>query len=294
MERISLRYGNTTAQVQLRGAQMASFRGDDGREVMWQADPAVWANHAPVLFPICGSVKDNEISIDGQTYPMGKHGFSRGPVYDVCRQGEDFVDLVLTASDETRRMYPFDFAFHVIYTLFDNGYTTAFVVENHSDRVMPFCVGGHPAFACPMEDGASFEDYRLVFPCPEDGKNALAPTGALIEGFEYLPLEDGHVLPLRHALFDTHDALIFTGLKSRSVDLIHRATGRGLHFSFPKLEVLAVWSKPGANADYVCLEPWHGMPGQVTESGRFEDKPFVTMLQPGQSYTTWFTATLIR
>ena len=48
------------------------------------------------------------------------------------------------------------------------------------------------------------------------------------------------------------------------------------------------------NANYLCLEPWHGMPAQVTESGAMEEKPFATLLEPGRCYKTWFTATLLK
>ena len=294
MEIISLHYGSSAAKVRTKGAQLISFHGADGREVIWQADPAVWPQHAPVLFPVCGSVRDGQIRIAGEIYPMTKHGFTREPDFSVFQVGEDYVDLVLEPSDQTRNMYPFDFAFHVIYRLFEGGYTTSFLIENRSDRVMPCCVGGHPGFQVPMEAGARFEDYQLVFSREEEGINSLAPGGYLIDGSEKLQeLENGRVLPLRHALFDDRDALIFAGLNSRSVDLVHRVSGHGLRFDFPKMEVLAVWSMPKKNADYVCLEPWHGMPGRVQDSDNFEDKPFVTLLDPGKVYTTWFTVTLI-
>lgn len=294
MAEFELRYGNTTAKVRTKGAQITSFKGTDGREVIWQADPAVWAQHAPVLFPVCGSVRDGKIVIAGKTYPMTKHGFTREPDFAVSHLGDDFIDLVLTPTEESKPMYPFDFAFHVTYRLFENGYTTTFLVENKSDAVMPMCVGGHPGFVCPMEPGAAFEDYQLVFAREESGENTLAPNGYLADGTEHLDeLQNGRVLPLSHQLFDARDALIFAGLNSRSVDLVHKDTGRGLRFDFPKMEVLAVWTKPGANADYLCLEPWHGMPGRAQDSDNFEDKPYVTLLQPGRVYTAWFTTTLI-
>ena len=208
MERVSLRYGDCRAEVLLRGGQICSFCGADGREVIWQADPAVWAQHAPLLFPVCGSVKNDQVRIAGQTYPMKKHGFTRNAPFQIAKQGDDFVELVLGPTEESRAMYPFDFLFHVTYSLFDNGFTTTFLVENRSERVMPFCVGGHPAFICPMEDNAAFEDYQLVFPEEEDGKIALAPGGGLIDGYEYLSdLQQGHTLPLRYELFDQRDAL---------------------------------------------------------------------------------------
>ena len=247
-----------------------------------------------MLFRSCGSVKDDHIKIGGKIYPMRKHGFTRAAAFHVGKRGADFVELVFEANEETRTMYPFDFAFHVTYSLFAEGYTTTFLVENRSNEAMPFCVGGHPAFICPMEPGAVFEDYQLIFPQKEDGRIALAPTGKLIEGWDYLPgFHHAAVLLLRHALFDEHDALLFTELQSRSVKLVHRTSGKGLQFDFPKMEVFAVWTKPHANADYLCLEPWHGMPECVGESGNMEDKPFVTLLPAGQCYKTWFTVTLI-
>ena len=294
MESIHLSYGGTTAEIQPRGAQIVSFRGTDGREVIWQGDPKVWGGHAPILFPVCGSVRDGRVLIAGESYPMPKHGFVRDTQFEVSHVGDDFVDLVMTENELTKKMYPFDFALHVTYRLFENGYTTTFLIENRSDRVMPCCVGGHPGFNVPMEAGAKYEDYDIVFAKEENGENSLAPDGDLIVGTETLKeLRGGRVIPLDHALFDERDALILTGLKSRSVELKHRVSGRGLRFDFPKIEVLAVWSKPGMKADYVCLEPWHGMPGRAQDSDNFEDKPHVTLLEPGKVYTTWFTAELI-
>ena len=247
-----------------------------------------------MLFPICGTAKDNHVIIDGVSYPIAKHGFSRNPEFAVEKIGDDFIELVLTPTEESKPSYPFEFAFHVVYTLRENGFSAQFIVENKSDKVMPFCCGGHPGFIVPMEAGASYTDYELVFPQVEDGRNSLCPGGYLIDGSEYLPcFHNSRVLPLSHDLFDDRDALIFTELKSRSVDLVNRSSGKGLRFSYPKMEVLAVWSMPKKNADYVCLEPWHGMPGQVTESGRFEDKPFVTLLQPGHSWQGGYDVQLI-
>jgi len=87
MTYINLQYGKTKAVIQTQGAQIASFRGADGQERIWQADPAVWAQHAPVLFPVCGSVRDGRILIDGEAYPMTKHGFTREPDLKSSRQG---------------------------------------------------------------------------------------------------------------------------------------------------------------------------------------------------------------
>ena len=290
---LHIAYGKTTAAISTKGGQIVSFKGDNGREVIWQADPAVWDQHAPLLFPVCGSAKDGKVIIEGKTYQMPKHGITRAnPQMAVAAKGDDYVDLMLTASDETRAVYPFDFEFHVEYLLFQNGFRTRFTILNRDARPMPMCVGGHPAFVCPMEDGAKFEDYDLVFPCEEDGCVDKVASSGMLSGTEVLPFFHGNTMPLSHAEIDCRDSLLFTSLKSRSVRLVNRNTGRGLTVSFPKMETLAVWSPTAKFADFICLEPWHGTPAYVDESGRFEDKKYVTVLAPGETYVTWFDVTL--
>ena len=282
------------ATIQTKGAQIISFVDETGREHIWQRDPAVWPNCTPIMFPVCGAVWNDAICVGGKTYPHMKHGFSRVSEFAVGKVGEDFVEMVLEANEETKAMYPFAFVLHVTYTIVPGGYTTTLLVENKSTGEMPFCIGGHPGFICPMEEGASFTDYLLVFEQEEEGRTSLAPGGGLIDGSEIVPdFIDGKTLPVGHHLFDERDALIFAGLRSRSVRLIHKTSGKGLRFDFPKFENLAVWSAPKKNADYLCLEPWHGLPDAVTESGKFEDKANVTILQPGTCYKAAFTMTLI-
>lgn len=44
-----------TIQVSPHGAELCSILAN-GKEYLWQADPAFWKRHSPVLFPIVGSV----------------------------------------------------------------------------------------------------------------------------------------------------------------------------------------------------------------------------------------------
>lgn len=293
MSTISLKCGASTAVIQRMGAQMVSFKGSDGREVMWQGDPAVWEDTSPVLFPVCGTPKDGQVIIEGVSYPMPAHGFACRCEFEVARYDEDFVDLVLASNDETRAHYPFDFAFHVVYTLRENGFRVDYIVENESTRVMPFCVGAHPGFQVPMASGESFTDYRLVFQNQEQGWNLLVTEDGLLDGDEIIPLENGTMLTLNHDYFDKKDSLVFADMTSRSVDLVSKISGKGIRVTYPKMEALVIWSMPNTNSDFVCIEPWHGLPGFVSESGRFEDKAFVTLLRPGMSHQCGYDVELI-
>lgn len=46
-----------TIRVSEHGAELSSIVANaTGKEYLWQADPAFWKRHSPVLFPIVGSV----------------------------------------------------------------------------------------------------------------------------------------------------------------------------------------------------------------------------------------------
>jgi len=204
----------------------------------------------------------------------------------VKEQGDDYVTLTIQQDEETKKVFPFDFVLNVTYRFLPNGFETIFAVENHSDRVMPFLIGGHPAFLCPMNDGEVFEDYIVHFAAEEKGETVLCGgPGHTLEGTEPVDFGSDHrTLTLNHKEFDRLDTFIFAGLNSRSVDLVHKDTGKGIRFSYD-MDVLAIWTMPEKNAPYVCLEPWQGCPAFADENGRFEDKPYHIELGAGQTYT---------
>lgn len=292
MSTISLRAGRAKAEIRPLGAQIVSYTAPDGREVIWQGDPAIWADHTPILFPVIGNVKDGTVIIDGKAYPMTKHGFARRAMFTPVASGENFVTLRLTESAETLAQYPFEFALEITYELTENGFRCGFHVENRSEKAMPFCVGGHPAFVVPMAEGAAFEDYQVVFPKDEQVTNLLCPGGQLITGSEPMVFPKG-VLNLDHAIFDEKDTLLLPDLASTSVSLVHKVSGRGLRLSWEGMEALAIWSRPVNHGNYLCLEPWHGLPGFADESGVFAEKRYATVLEPGGSYRCHYEAELI-
>ena len=286
-------YG-TSLSADTRGAELCSYTDVHGCERLWEGDPSIWPGHAPVLFPIVGAPVNHQVRFAGQTYPIHKHGFMMMREFTLVEQGNDFLHFSASADDQTLRSYPYAFRLHIQHTLLPQGFSTEFCIQNEDTRPMPYCIGGHPGFRCPMEPGAAFEDYLLRFEKPENGQIAICPDGELIRGHEVLsPLAGGRELPLHHSYFDEKDALIFTSLASRQVDLIHRKSQKGIRFRFDDFDVLGVWTKPGARADYLCLEPWVGLNAYEGESGDFEQKPFVRTVLPGQSHRLVFTATIL-
>lgn len=61
------------------GAELSGIfdQKKNNREVLWNADPAYWKRHAPVLFPNVGRLYNDTSLINGKPYTSGQHGFAR-------------------------------------------------------------------------------------------------------------------------------------------------------------------------------------------------------------------------
>ncbi len=288
--RFILSRGGLEAAVQTRGGELVSLRRD-GTEYIWDGNPAFWSGQNPILFPIIGSLRDGQVDIHGQTCRMSRHGFARHLDFTPTEQGGDFVTLELRESGETLERYPFPFSLRVRHQLLEDGFSTAFTVENTGGTPLPFCVGAHTAFRCPLSGGERFEDYQLTFSEREEASTLLLTPEGLIRGGAAEPMLSGGPLPLDYEIFRRLDTVIFRQLQSRAVSLTHRESGRGVKMEFSQFPMVAFWTKPGA--PFLCLEPWHGCAAFDNETGRFQDKPFAITLAPGERKTLAYTVTLL-
>ena len=58
MSVISIKSNELTVAVKSFGAELASVKDNTGKEYLWQANPDVWPNQAPVLFPIVSRLRN--------------------------------------------------------------------------------------------------------------------------------------------------------------------------------------------------------------------------------------------
>ena len=56
-------------KVSTAGGSFTSIEAG-GREYLWQGDPAFWGKHAPILFPIVGSLRNNTAASAAGTCEM--------------------------------------------------------------------------------------------------------------------------------------------------------------------------------------------------------------------------------
>ena len=277
-DRHILKSDKVTATIKADGAELCSLRNADGLELLWQAGEA-WPRHSPLLFPIIGRLKNDELHYRGKTYPMTQHGVARDHRFEWLDRRPDSCKQVLTDNAATRSRYPFAFRLEVAYAVKDADLDIAFAVTNTGDEVLPASIGGHPAFNWPLLPDLPKEAYALTFSDDETTPIRRLKEGLIRSKPEPNPVR-GNVLALSESLFDD-DAVIFDRLASRSV---RYAADRGpaIEISWSGFPQLGVWSKSGG-VKLLCIEPWHGFASPVDFDGEFTDKPGLMHLAPDET-----------
>jgi len=266
------------------GAELASlFVFENGREYMWQADPAIWGSHAPVLFPIIGMLKDGKTTIDGKEYRIPKHGMvRRNDQLELFYHSEDRITFRMCWSEETLKVYPYKFDFRVTYRVRNEHVIVYHEIYNVDEQPIYFGLGGHPAFKVLLRDGEVYEDYSLHFEAPETAaRYSVMPDGTISSATRPVPWQANGVLPLTHDLF-ADDALVFKDLHSPSVSLVSRINGPALKVDYAGWTHLGVWAKP--NGDFVCIEPWLGLADAHDSTGDFKAKEGIIELGVGETF----------
>ena len=276
-----------TVSVKDHGAELCSIRKGEV-EYLWQADPAFWARHSPVLFPIVGAVWEGKYRVDGKEYPMGQHGFARDMDFALVNQTETEVRYRLESSEETLTKYPWPFVLEIAYRVHENKVDVIWEVTNPGEADMPFQIGAHPAFYYPDYDKETKDRGFFSFDRTEGIEYILiSEKGCAETGVKYpMELKDGK-LPLDTSSFD-RDAFIIEDSQVKKVTL-HRQDGTpwlSMSFDAP---LVGLWSPPGKNAPFICIEPWYGRCDRAHFQGEYKDKDWVNTLAPGEKFSSVYT-----
>lgn len=279
MDLIEIAADGISAGIAPLGAELQYLRDGDGRDLLWDGDPAFWTGRAPLLFPIVGGLANDRYRLDGTSYAMPKHGFARRRNFVLVDQAPAAATFRLEADAATREAYPFDFRLDVRFSLTAGAIRMEAVVANRGDTAMPASFGFHPALRWPLPYGRARADHRILFETGEPAPIRRLDAAGLLDPQPYPTPVDGNLLVLRDNLF-TNDAIIFDSLASRS--LLYGATdGPRLRVTFPDMPLLGVWTKPGAG--YLCIEPWQGLADPSGFDGDIFAKPGIVTIAPGDA-----------
>lgn len=275
------------------GAQVKSvIRKCDGVEHMWQADKEVWGYHAPILFPHCGKVVKNTIEAKGQTFESTQHGFARSMEHDFVDQTEDTIVLELCSNEETLARFPYEFRLVSSFTLEGDTVHHTLTVENLDSDKLSFGIGYHPGFKVPFDGKHVATDYELRFSEVESPICINNLPHGLVHGNIYLMPANIRSIPVNEYIF-ANDSHCMCNLKSQTLGLYEKDTGRGVVCNISEFPYTLIWSKPGM-PQFVCIEPWHTLPSPEGGSTKWEDKAAATVLNPGEAWSTTLSTSFVR
>jgi galactose mutarotase-like enzyme len=286
---VSLSSGDLRAEIDPLGAQLSILRDSAGRDLLWDGDPSVWTGRAPVLFPIVGALAGGSYRLESTRYRLSRHGFARGKLFDIVESASAAATFRLRSDAASLQIYPFRFELDIRFALDGPTLVVTTYVRNAGEEAMPASFGYHPALRWPLPFGRARSSHFIEFESDEP-----APVRRL--DADGLLTPERHATPIVHrrlALADTlfqDDAVIFDAIRSRSVTY-GADEGPRIRVSHPDTPYLGIWTKPRAN--FICIEPWHGVADPEGFSGDFRTKPGVFTVAAGAALPIRMAITLL-
>ena len=279
-----LKNSTLSAEIKHIGAELISLKTNQNREYIWEGNPVFWGKHSPVLFPIVGTLKNNSFEYNGIEYHLSRHGFARDIAFELIHATENSATFAIQSSEETLKVYPFEFELQIIYTLNENNLSIAYKVINNGKTTMRFAIGAHPAFALPNQ----FENYAIAFEKEETLEYYLLEDDLISNKTKKLEAHNKQI-PLTYELFK-NDALIFKTLQSNSLTILENQHAI-LKVNFEDFPSLGIWTK--INAPFLCIEPWFGYSDTTENFGNLLKKEGIQILESNEAFHSKFSIEIL-
>lgn len=241
-----------------------------GQDVLYKGDREYWSGKNPTLFPFISSPDKKQYEYQGKTYPCRNHGLIRYSTLKTLEESENRIVLELKSNSETLKEYPFDFTYHIIYSLDNNRVNINYEIVNDSSKTMLFTFGLHPGF-----EVRDFDSLVLSF---KDEEGILVDNTTRKE--EVIKLKD-----YTNFLEDlnSHQTVIFKDLKSPYV--IMKANDYSVKVSLENFRYLALWS-PCKESNFICIEPWMSINDIKPSNNPFREDFELIYLKPKEVFKT--------
>jgi galactose mutarotase-like enzyme len=272
------------AKINHKGAELISLKNDVEKEFIWNGNPEFWSKHSPILFPIVGTLKNNEYYFEGKKYSLNRHGFARDMDFELIAKNDSTAVFSLVNNTNTLNVYPFEFELLLNYELTDNSLIITFKIINKNLFSMPFSIGAHPAFALPEQ----FENYSLDFEYSEKLIRFELENDLLSNVTNSIPRNENNVA-LHYDLFEK-DALVFKKIKSKKITLLENKKPF-LCIQFDDFPSLGIWTKP--KAPFICIEPWLGYADTTANSGNILEKEGIKIIEANEIFKLEYSITLL-
>ena len=274
---------NIKLKVDSHGAEMKSLiKKETGAEYLWNGDPAYWQRTSPILFPLVGRLVDNTYRAKGNTYTMPQHGFARDMEFTLLEKKDHEIWFSLKDTEETRKNYPYMFELQIGYLLQGANIKVMWKVRNEQEEILPFAIGGHPAFLCPALCPECKDTFYLKFDCDKLRATKLQGPYVLPDTYEEVPLDHGMLLIDDKAIF-ANDTLMVEHDQAHEISICD-AQKKELVTLRTQAPLFAVWSPERKRAPFICIEPWYGRCDSLDYAGDITQREWENLLEKGQEF----------
>ncbi len=264
------------------GSLTSIYDKENNKELLYQPDERSWQGQDVVIFPFVARLKNGSYKAEGADYSMKNHGLIRYNKLSLYKKSDDSIILYFDSNDDTLKQYPYRFHFEIKYQLTGYLLSIKYKITNTDTKNIYYEFGGHPAIkASGYEnvDGFEFDNTKIEFESSlELNRYYLDETGSLITGksINKLPRE----VYLNKKMISDAKTLIFDAKDINNVILV--TNGYAFKFDTSEAEILAIWTDPHFG-DYICVEPWWGIPDIINPNPELKDKPLMHSLKPAES-----------
>jgi galactose mutarotase-like enzyme len=247
-----LKDGETNSWIKIspeRGGIVTGY-GVNGEEMLYldQAtfdDPkANIRGGIPILFPICGQLKDKTYEWEGQVYHLENHGVARNNAWEVLQTMEnaEYASITIRQQSTPRTLESFPFAYELVFTFKLSNQKLYIEQEyrNHSERKMPMYAGFHPYFLVDhKEDTIESDAARLYY------------------------IHDQRELPYPSAIdmVKLPGSIALNKATTKQIRFQPKANRKVLLTYGEEFEYVVIWSEDGK--PFICVEPWMAMPNEL-------------------------------
>ena len=282
MSVIEIKNERLSVGINTLGSELMYITSEDGTDYLWNRDEKVWSLSSPILFPICGGLKNDKYTYMGKEYHLDKHGFAQVMEFDGEKLSNTKAEFTLKYNSETLKQFPFEFEFKTLFELSGNKLKVTYITKNLSDKEMFFSVGAHEGYYCPE----GIEEYSVSFD-ENQTLDSYILKGNLLENNKIRIIENSKSIPLKYEYFKV-DALVFKNICFNKVYLVHKNSKKRIALTFDKAKYFLLWTKP--DAKYICLEPWCGVQDIIDSDYEISKKEGIIKLRGNGIHT--FTHTI--
>ena len=289
MSPIILKSGRARAEIlPERGALLSSLmlvdRNSKEQDLLWmpttsEKDSSVWpAGGLPFLFPFAGRVWNKgelyKYELESGVFDMPLHGFSWAKGWELLSSNADQATLILTASDDTLKIFPFMFALKMSIHLSQSKLRLVVDMAHLSskdpkNKKMPVAIGWHPYFKVASAASVAIS-AKTVYPVTGIGGAGLPQPALDLLGSGPWPLPN----PLL-------SSVILSNLANPTSKLSPAPTHEVAITAGPDSIMKHVVTWTNLPTQFHCIEPWMSLPDAVASQSGCQ------WLEAGDSLKVW-------